>query len=124
MRSQFSKEFLERLPTLAQIRAEKKRRIDERERERVTRDAELIRDRCRSLTGFVREAWRVLEPNATYVHSWHIDAIAEHLEAVTEGRINRLLINIPPGSMKSLMVSVFWPGTSGSRRLGASERAR
>ncbi len=31
-----------------------------------------------------------------------------HLEAVTAGRINRLLINVPPGSMKSLLVSVFW----------------
>lgn len=60
------------------------------------------------MAGFVREAWRVLEPNATYVHNWHIDAICQHLEAVTDGRINRLLINVPPGSMKSLLVSVFW----------------
>lgn len=50
----------------------------------------------------------MLEPNARYVHNWHIDAICEHLEAVTDGRINRLLINVPPGSMKSLLVSVFW----------------
>src|ERR1700746_1134533 len=64
---------------------------------------------CKSLAGFVREAWHVLEPNATYVHNWHIDAICQHLEAVTDGRINRLLITVPPGSMKSLLVSVFWP---------------
>ena len=51
----------------------------------------------------------MLEPNATYVHNWHIDAICAHLEAVTDGRLNRLLINVPPGSMKSLLVSVFWP---------------
>lgn len=57
----------------------------------------------------MREAWRVLEPNARYVHNWHIDAICAHLEAVTGGRINRLLINVPPGTMKSLLVSVFWP---------------
>jgi predicted phage terminase large subunit-like protein len=50
----------------------------------------------------------VLEPNATYVHSWHIDAICEHLESISHGHINRLLINIPPGSMKSLLVSVLW----------------
>lgn len=31
------------------------------------------------------------------------------LEAVTAGKITRLLINIPPGMMKSLLVSVFWP---------------
>ena len=64
--------------------------------------------RCEALAGFVREAWHVLEPNAKYVHSWHIDAICDHLEAVTDGRINRLLINVPPGSMKSLLVSVLW----------------
>lgn len=43
------------------------------------------------------------------MHNWHIDFICEHLEAVTDGRINRLLINVPPGSMKSLLVSVLWP---------------
>lgn len=59
--------------------------------------------------GFVREAWPVLHPNTAYVHGWHIDAICKHLEAVTAGRINRLLINVPPGSMKSLLCSVFWP---------------
>jgi hypothetical protein len=51
----------------------------------------------------------VLEPETTYVHNWHIDAICAHLEAVTDGRINRLLINVPPGSSKSLIVSVMWP---------------
>lgn len=33
----------------------------------------------------------------------------EHLEAVSAGRITRLLINVPPGSSKSLLVSVLWP---------------
>jgi predicted phage terminase large subunit-like protein len=79
------------------------------ERERVARDADLIRARCTTLVGFVREAWRVLEPEARYVHNWHIDVICAHLEAVTRGEINRLLINVWPGSMKSLIVSVFWP---------------
>lgn len=62
-----------------------------------------------SLAAFVRLAWPVLEPNQPYVHGWHIDAMAEHLEAVTHGDIRRLLINVPPGMMKSLMVNVFWP---------------
>lgn len=88
--------------------AEKRRRALERERDRVAKDAEGIRARCQTLSGFVREAWHVLEPNATYVHNWHIDAVCDHLEAVTDGRINRLLINVPPGSMKSLLVSVMW----------------
>jgi predicted phage terminase large subunit-like protein len=62
-----------------------------------------------SLAGFIRRAWSVIEPAAPYVHGWHIDAIAEHLEAITSGQITRLLINVPPGTMKSLCVGVFWP---------------
>lgn len=93
---------------MAEIRAERARRNTERERERIARSAERIRARCQTLAGFVREAWHVLEPTQAYIHSWHIDAICDHLEAVTDGRINRLLINVPPGSMKSLLVSVLW----------------
>lgn len=94
---------------LRALRAERARREAERERERVARDAERIRERCTSLAGFVREAWHVLEPSQPYVHGWHVDALCAHLEAVTDGRITRLLINIPPGTMKSLLASVFWP---------------
>lgn len=68
------------------------------------------REACRrSLAEFVRCAWHVVEPGQPYVHGWHIDAVAEHLEAVTAGDITRLYIAVPPGSMKSLLVSVFWP---------------
>src|SRR5690606_17264230 len=98
-----------RLPSLAEIRAERARREAERERERVSRDAERIRERCASLAGFIREAWHVLEPGQPYIHGWHIDVICNHLEAVTDGLITRLLINIPPGTMKSLVASGFWP---------------
>jgi hypothetical protein len=72
---------------------------------------------CQTLAGFVREAWPTLEPNAGYAHNWHIDAICQHLEAVTAGKITRLLINVPPGSMKSLLVSVLWPCWEWSRGL-------
>lgn len=75
----------------------------------MAQDGERIRERCRTLAGFIREAWHVLEPNNAYVHGWHIDAICEHLEAITRGEINRLLINVPPGMMKSLLISVLWP---------------
>lgn len=62
-----------------------------------------------SLADFVRRSWHVLEPGQKYLHGWHVDAVCEHLEAITRGDINRLLINIPPGTMKSTLVSVFWP---------------
>jgi predicted phage terminase large subunit-like protein len=91
------------------------------ERAQLENNLETIRKRCSTLAGFVREAWHVLEPEAKYVPNWHIDAICAHLEAVTEGRINRLLINVPPGSSKSLITSVMWPawewGPCGRRSL-------
>jgi predicted phage terminase large subunit-like protein len=65
-----------------------------------------------SLAAFIRLAWPIVEPGQPYTHGWHIDAMCEHLEAITWQEIpdyNRLLINIPPGTMKSLCVSVFWP---------------
>ena len=90
------------------LKAELARREAAEEMERVNRDADAICARCGRLIEFVKEFWPVLEPNATFVNNWHIQAICEHLEAVTDGRINRLLITVPPGSMKSLLVSVFW----------------
>ena len=60
------------------------------------------------LRQFIGEAWPSIQPHE-FVPGWHIDAIAEHLEAVTRGEIRNLLINIPPRCMKSLTVSVFWP---------------
>lgn len=67
------------------------------------------REAARSLRAFVRQAWHVPEPSTRLIWGWHLDAICEHLEAVTRGEIPSLLINIPPGAMKSLLVSVFWP---------------
>lgn len=70
---------------------------------------EASKERCKTLVGFIKEAWHVVEPNTPLVWGWHIDAMAVHLEAVTYGRIIRLLGNVPPGTMKSLAFSVFWP---------------
>lgn len=44
-----------------------------------------------------------------FIWGRHIDVMASHLQAVTERRINRLLINVPPGCTKSTIVSVLWP---------------
>lgn len=72
--------------------------------------AEIEAERCkRSLRLFVERAWSVPEPGNPFVGGWHIDCIAEHLEAVSAGQIRNLLVNIPPRHMKSLAVSVFWP---------------
>lgn len=58
---------------------------------------------------FVRQAWHVLEPHVEFLDGIHIDAICGHLQAVTEGRIRHLIINVPPGHAKSLLTGVFWP---------------
>jgi predicted phage terminase large subunit-like protein len=63
----------------------------------------------RSLREFVRQAWPIIEPLTPFVPGWHIDAIVDHLDAVTRGDIRNLLINVPPRHMKSLLVSVLWP---------------
>jgi len=78
--------------------------------ERVQRAAQRTAQlRALSLRDFIRQAWHVVEPQTKYIPGWHIDAISDHLEAVTRSEIRRLIINIPPGMMKSLSVSVFWP---------------
>jgi len=89
------------------------------------------REECKDLAYFIKRAWKSLEPAQPYKHGWHIDAMAEHLEAVTAGQITRLLINIPPGTMKSMMVGVMWPawewgpmGKSSTRIIGASHEAK
>lgn len=72
--------------------------------------AELQRLDCEdSLLAFVRYLWHVLEPATTLVLGDVLEAVCEHLEAVTRGDENRLLVNVPPGSMKSLLTDVFWP---------------
>jgi predicted phage terminase large subunit-like protein len=63
----------------------------------------------RSLADFVRQAWPILEPKTRFEDNWHIDFIAEHLEAVAVGDITRLIINVPPRSGKSLLASIFFP---------------
>lgn len=63
----------------------------------------------RSLAEFAKQAWHVLEPGTDLKWGWVLDAICEHLEAVTAGEIKRLLMNVPPGSMKSLLTGVIWP---------------
>jgi predicted phage terminase large subunit-like protein len=77
----------------------------------TTADFQAIeRELCRrSLAAFTKRAWKILEPSTPLKWGWSLDAICEHLEAVTAGEINRLLMNVPPGTMKSLLTSVIWP---------------
>ena len=90
--------------------------------------AEIDRRACsNSLSEFVKRGWHVTDPGQPYKHGWHMDALAEHLEAVAKEQITRLLINIPPGTSKSTAASVFFPawlwgpfGAPEKRIIGAS----
>ena len=71
---------------------------------------EAVAETCRrSLYEFVKRSWHVVEPGTVFVDNWHVKAMCDHLEAVTSGNILKLLINIAPGLMKSLLTCVFWP---------------
>jgi predicted phage terminase large subunit-like protein len=61
-----------------------------------------------SLYNFLRKAWRWIDPSE-FVDGWPMEAVAEHLQAVCDGEIKRLLINIPPRCSKSTITSVCFP---------------
>lgn len=56
---------------------------------------------------FVRQAWDTIE-SQPLIDNWHVQGTCEHLQAVTEGQIKKLLINIPPGCSKSLLTCTLW----------------
>ena len=70
---------------------------------------EADRENAMRFSVFIERAWHVIEPGTVYKHNWHIDAMAEHLEAVQKEQIRRLIINVPPGASKSTVVGVFFP---------------
>lgn len=96
--------------------------------EQVKKDADKIRERCKTFAGFFKEAWHVLEPSTDLRWNWHLQAMCDHLQAITEGRMHpRLIINVPPGCSKSTIVSVMWQawewgplGKSGVKYLSTS----
>ncbi len=69
-------------------------------------DAEKLK---RKFSLFVRAAWALLVPAHPLIEHFALDAVCDHLQAVTEGHIKKLIINIPPGLAKSTLVAVLWP---------------
>jgi len=61
-----------------------------------------------SLYTFLQYAWRWVDPSP-FTPGWPLEAICEHLEAVVDGEIKRLVINIPPRMGKSTVTSVCLP---------------
>ena len=61
------------------------------------------------LAGFAERAFCELYPQTEFLASWHHRVIAAKLQAVFEGRIRRLIINVPPRHLKSHLASVAFP---------------
>ena len=62
-----------------------------------------------SFEAFVRKTFNTLSPGQTFVPGWHISALAYQLERIRRGEIKRLIINMPPRSLKSIAASVAFP---------------
>jgi predicted phage terminase large subunit-like protein len=58
---------------------------------------------------FFRESFNIVNPGSDLMINWHVDLICRYLQAIEEGKIKRLIINIPPRSLKSTVVSISWP---------------
>jgi predicted phage terminase large subunit-like protein len=71
-----------------------------------------------SLWEFVKASWHIVEPEQPLTENWHLVRLCGVLEDVTAGLIKRLIINVPPGTLKSLLVSVFWPAWAWAKRPG------
>jgi len=72
----------------------------------LTVEASLLSE---DLYEFAKACWHVIEPGAVFRDNWHLRVLCDHLMAVSLRQIRDLIINIPPRSMKSLLVSVIWP---------------
>lgn len=55
---------------------------------------------------FVHRVFLHLNPGREYKYNWHLEAIAYHLQMVTDGKIRRLIVNLPPRYLKSQIISV------------------
>jgi len=87
------------------------------------------RELCRrSFADFIKLAWPQIIPDKLR-WNWHMDAMADHMQALGTGGIpsNRLLINVPPGASKSTVVGVMYPawlwgpaGKPGHKYIGAA----
>ena len=58
---------------------------------------------------FIERSFYELNPTTLFLPNWHIEKIAAELEACRRGETKRLIINVPPRSLKSHCASVAFP---------------
>jgi phage terminase large subunit-like protein len=69
-----------------------------------------------SFRDFIKAAWPHIESDPFIEGAWHIDAICDHLQAQSNGDIQRLIISVPPGSGKSFCAGVMWTAWEWARK--------
>ncbi len=120
------------LSSTGNIKLDKLRQL---ERQLLESKDYLLTLRCeQSLATFTKTFWEILEPDTSLLWNWHLDTICAYLETTApwykpqpgdKPRQTRLIINVPPGSMKSILVSVMYPAwlwtqDPGTKILGVS----
>ena len=62
--------------------------------------------RRRHLAAFNEKVFQTLDPGTRYEHNWHLDHLCHQLTRVARGEVRRLILNVPPRSMKSITASI------------------
>ena len=62
-----------------------------------------------NLTSFTEFAFGVVRPGITFKPNWHFEAVTHKLSQVASGEVRRLIITLPPRTLKSLCASVALP---------------
>lgn len=84
-------------------------RAPTRDQRRVLREEARDEDAIRTFAGFVRRFWSIVEPARPLVWNWHYQVICDELERVARGEVRELVICVPPGTGKSILVSAMFP---------------
>lgn len=58
---------------------------------------------------FIEQVFKTVRPGDTFEGNWHIDMMCEYLLACYRGDIKRMIVNIAPRSLKSIIISVAFP---------------
>lgn len=64
---------------------------------------------CIDMRMFLIKVFETLHPGRPMINNWHLDLMIEYLKAVEKGKVKRLIVNLPPRSLKSICINVAWP---------------
>jgi predicted phage terminase large subunit-like protein len=76
---------------------------------RINRDRQALDAACRTdFPTFLHRCFQTVSPGDVYQDNWHLEAMAHQLDRVRAGETRRLIITVPPRSLKSIACSVAW----------------